>query len=187
MLRHDASKRFLIMLCPNAMGIDGNAPKLHHHLVGIHGNARVADGADDTTPIWILAEEGGLYQRGFRHAHGNGLPVGKGLRSRDMNREELGSPLSVSSNALGQFLAHIEEGCAEFLIVCILFRELFVACRSIGQHDHHIVRAHVAIHGNHVERYLCDSGQSLLQEGAVNGRIRRDEAEHGRHVRLYHA
>ena len=62
-----------------------------------------------------------------------------------------------------------------------------MAGEAVRQRDHRIVRAHVAIDGDAVERLLDRGRERLLQFGLSNHGIGRDEAEHRRHVGIDHA
>ena len=59
--------------------------------------------------------------------------------------------------------------------------------RSIGQQDNGVVRAHVTVHRDAIERVLDRRAQSDAQSGLGDGCVGGDHTKHGRHIRVDHS
>ena len=91
------------------------------------------------------------------------------------------------SDALRHALADGVKRLDNLIVVRALGRDLLIAGLAIREDDDHVVRTHIAVDGDHVERRLDNTGERLLQELLVDGEIRRHVAKHRRHVRTDHA
>ena len=142
------------MLSADAMCIDRDIAELDDDIFGVHRHAGIANGTDDAAPVRISTEERRLDKRALGDAHADRLSVSKGLRARDVDRQELRRALAIVGDLLGELLAELVERFLGDGVVFVLLGDRRIAGSAVGHDDDHVVRAHVAVDRDHVERRL---------------------------------
>src|SRR6266446_4128200 len=163
-----------------------NARHFDVHQSGVKLYAGPPSGGKNAAPVRVAAREGGFHQRrsrdGFRDALRRGFRLGvahfdfdDALRAfavgHDLQRERAAYIFQRGSEGAMRRRARFDRRCTRF---------------TVGQYQQRVVRRSVAIHADRIEgagRYVA---KSFLQEGRSDCRIRGDERQHRRHVRMDH-
>ncbi|MPM92469.1 hypothetical protein SDC9_139604 [bioreactor metagenome] len=101
--------------------------------------------------------------------------------------DELRRALAVARDGAAEVLGYGGKRCAERVVVRALARDHRVAREAVRQNRDHVVRRGVPVNADHVEAVWHVRAQRFLQHGGGDAHVRRDESQHGRHVRLNHA
>ena len=138
-----------------AVFTDQNRPgfrrELHINLVHIDGCARIADGAQDAPPVGVGSKHGSLRQRRANDAFSDGLGNFQRRRTGDFALEQLCRALAVARDAATEVDGYGIERLHKGGEVRVLFGDLRITRKTVGQNRHHIVGRGIAIDGNHVE------------------------------------
>ena len=145
-----------------------------------------ADGGEDAPPVRVAGEQRGLDQ--WRMGDGVGDPQAFLARCAlgDLHRHELGRPLAVAHDRLGEFRAELGQRGRESLKRAVVIGD--GGTRYAGGHEHAaVVGRRVAVDGDAVEGDVHRLHESTLKQRLGHGSVGRDETQHGRHVRPDHA
>ena len=69
----------------------------------------------------------------------------------------------------------------------LLRKNNFVFGKTVGQHNHAVIGAGIAVDNNHVEGFVGSLFHRALQHIGSNGSVGSDEGQHSCHVRMNHA
>ena len=69
----------------------------------------------------------------------------------------------------------------------LLGKNDFIFGKTVGQHNHAVISAGIAINHNHVEGFVGSLFHRTLQHIGSNGSISSDECQHSCHIRMNHA
>ena len=69
----------------------------------------------------------------------------------------------------------------------LLRKNDFVFGKTVGQHNHAVIGAGIAINHNHVEGFVGSLFHRALQHIGSNGSVGSNEGQHSCHVRMNHA
>ena len=168
----------------------------HHPLVPVRlrrqgellrheGDARGAGGGQHPTPVGIGAVDGGLDQGRARDRppHFPGSPFGR--TAGHLNLQQFGRALSVLDDGEGQRPRHLEHGFLERL------GQLPVAERvqsrgAVGEKQHGVVGAGVAVHGDGVKAAVGDAVQQRRQGSGVAAGVGREHRQQRSEVGVDH-
>ena len=162
---------------------DGDAADGDGEPVPVGRLAGLADRHDDPAPVGVLAGDGGLDQGrvGDGAAHHLGRPVVLGAGHGDF--DELGRPLPVPDDLMGEVEAHLVEGIPEFPEMRVAgLGDPLVLRPAGGEQQDRVAGRGVGIDGDVVEAPVDRVLQEMLQHAVGDGRIGEDERQHGRHV-----
>ena len=157
---------------------------MERDLRGVEADAGVTGGRDDAAPIGVGAGDRRLHQRAVGDRLGDLPGVVLRLAAVDFDGDQVRRPFAVGGNRLGQVFADFVERGAEFGER--LAREHRAAGRAVGQQQHRVVGAHVAVDADAIERFVDRVGERGLGVGLGERRVGHDQREHRRHVRADH-
>ena len=169
--------RLAALEAPEDLAAAGRAVADVHLLLDDRRGA-VAHGSDDAAPVGVAAVPTGLDERAVRHGPRRGIGIGEGLRAVDPHGDEPRDAFAIAHDHLGQLQADVAQGGLEKSEVRSPKSEVPVAGEAIGQDEHGVVRAHVAVHRDAVEAVGDGLAQGGLQDLCLDRGIGGDEAEH---------
>ena len=107
-------------------------------------------------------------------------------RPLDVDDQQLARALAVGGDRAREVVADLAQRRREALEIRALALDRPRARPPVGERDHAVVGRHVAVDGDGVEAVLDGRRQRRLQHAGRDRRVRGDEAEHGRHLRVDH-
>ena len=148
---------------------------------------RIADGRQDASPVRIAPEPARLRQGALRdRARGSGRVL-LAPRALHRDRDELRRALAVRRHLPRQRNADGFQCFTEGVKVLAALRDRLVAGLAAGQQEDRVVRRLVPVDDEAVETLVDRKIKCALEHRGRDCRIRRDEAEHRRHVGLDHS
>ena len=169
----------------HAAAAGGQTGDVDVYLLFVHLCSAVAHSMNNAPPVGIVPVPGTLHQGRLGYGFRRFFSFILRAASRHMHGDELGHPLSVLHDVLGQFQHHMGQSLLECVNIFRSF-QLHAGC-PIRHHQNRVIRAHVSINGDAVKRTLHSGLDAQLQHIAGNARIRRDKTQHGRHAGIDHA
>ena len=136
---------------------------------------------NNAAPVGVPAVPAALNERGFRHALRNALGLlGRG-RTAHLHGNEFGHALAVLDDAEGLLEHHMVQSGHKVIPAFAAGRKLH-AGGTVRHYQAGVIRAHVAVDGNAVERVLHSVADNGLQMLTGHSGIRADQTNHGRHA-----
>ena len=152
------------------------------------GNAGIAHRRQNAAQVWVAGVEGCLHQGRVGDGIGHLAALFTSLAAFHAHGDELGCPLAVAHDGLGQLLRHIQHGSQQGLPFGAVQRGYGCVGCLVGRHHHErIVGRGVAIDRHAVERPVCQMACQLLHYRCIHTGIGGQKAQHGRHVGADHA
>ncbi|MBN8921214.1 MAG: hypothetical protein J0H62_11280, partial [Rhizobiales bacterium] len=133
-------------------------------------------------PVRVVAEHRRLHQRALGDRLGDLPRLGVGAAALHVDRDEVARPLGVDGDLAGELGAHAADRVAERRQVVPGERR----AGAVGEREHGVVRARVALDADAVERGLAPGLQDRVEVGGGDGGVGHHEPEHGRQVRADH-
>ncbi len=147
---------------------------------GVQLDAAAAGRGQHAPPVGIAAVDRGLDQAGSGDGLGHLAGVPLAGRAADPHRDELGGALGVAHDLLGQVGAKLGQRGLEGSWI-------HGASQPVGQDQHGVVGAGVAVDADGVEAAVDGAAQGSLQRRRLDGRVGRHHRQHGGHVGMDHS
>ncbi len=157
---------------------------MERHFRRVKSHLRIAGRRDDASPVRVGPGDGRFYQRAVGDRAGDLPGVLLRLAAVDLDGDQVRGPFAVGRDRLGQVLAHLVERGPE--LGERLAPEHRPARRAVGQQQHRVVRAHVPVDADAVERIVHRVEQRRLGVFLVQRRVGKHQCQHRRHVRPDH-
>ena len=189
LLHHRRASRFNVTGCTAAFFSHQHIAQPHAHLLHIQiHHACIADGAQDAAQIGVAGEESGFHQRRTCNRIGHLARFFGSGGVPHIYGDEFGGTLAIAHNRLRQFQGQVHQHRFNRFVSRTRSRchrrQFRFACR----HNHKtVVGRGIAVHADAVKGFVGHLFHQHLQHLGGNVGIHGDEAQHGRHVRMYHA
>ena len=149
--------------------------------------AGVADGVHNPAPIGVSTEPRALCQCGICDGLGGSSGVIEGGGTIDLDFDKFCDAFAVFDNHPREIFSEMIEGALEgFSVGCAVPNGL-VSSGSVGEHDHRVVGAHIAIDGDAIKGLFDGYAEGLLEFCLLDLGIGGDEAEHRCHIGINHS